>query len=185
MRPRRARRAACTLLVLAATAVGVSRSTAGSSVSIAPLERPAVASDELPAAVAKGINTTEVDISTTRLGATNGSVQYFVAQGRRGICLIRVDDPAAPVFATTCASTLLAGGVYLASLDRAAGTMQVADVVPDGVQQATVDGAGAGVANNLLVTGNVPMHASLAVIGPAGAAQRVPIAVGASVRSGG
>jgi hypothetical protein len=168
-------------LLLPAGISSSARSAAGSKVSIALLDRPAVASDQLPPAVAKSINTTEVDISTTRLAAANGSLQYFVAQGRRGICLIRVEDQAAPAFATTCASTLIAGGVYLASLDRAAGTMQVADVVPDDVQRATVDGASVGVANNLVVTGDVPIRASLAVVGASGATQRVPITLSASV----
>jgi hypothetical protein len=172
-------------LLLPAGISSSARSAAGSKVSIALLDRSAVASDQLPPAVARAIDTTEVDTSTTRLGATSGSVQYFVAQGRRGICLIRVDDPVAPAFAATCASTLIAGGVYLASLDRAAGTMQVADVVPDDVKQATVDGAGVGVTNNLVVTGDVPLQASLAVIGATGAAQRVPITISASVLPGG
>ena len=80
-------------LLLPAGISSSARSAAGSRVSIALLERPAVASDQLPPAVARGIDTTEVDTSTTRLGGTSGSVQYFVAQGKRGICLIRWTIP--------------------------------------------------------------------------------------------
>jgi hypothetical protein len=171
---------ALTALLLPAGISSSARSAAGSNPRIALLERPARASDQLPAAVFKAVDTADVDISTTRLGATIGSVQYFVAQGKRGICLIRVDDPAGPTFATTCASTLISGGVYLASLDRNAGTMQVADVVPDDVKQAAVGGAAVGVSNNLLVTGDVPISASVDVVGAAGV-QHVPIPRSTSV----
>jgi hypothetical protein len=171
---------ALTTLLLPAGISPSARSAAGSTPRIALLERPARASDQLPPAVARAVDSAEVDVSTTRLGATSGSAQFFVAQGRRGICLIRVDDPAGPAFAWTCSSTLIAGGVYLASLDRNAGTMQVADVVPDDVKQATVDGAAVGVSNNVLVTEDVPINASVDVVGAAGA-QRVPIPPRASV----
>ncbi len=166
-------------LLLPAGVSSSARSAASSRASIALLDRPAGAGDRLPAVVAKLVDSKEVDASTVRLGATSGSVQYFVAQGARGVCLIRVDDPVAPLFTTTCASTLIAGGVYLGTLDRAAGTMQLADVVPDDVTRATVDGEVVPVANNLLVTGDIPLDASVSVIGAAGA-QRVPVSVSPS-----
>jgi hypothetical protein len=149
-------------------------SAAGPDAGIALLNRPPRAVDQLPPAVAKGIDANEVDVSSVRLGATSGSLQFFVARGKRGLCLIRVDDPIAPAFTTTCASTLIDGGVYLASLDRTAGTMQVADVLPDDVSSASVDGKPVAVANNLLVTGDIPIGASIDVIGAAGE-QHVPI----------
>jgi hypothetical protein len=149
-------------------------SAAGSDPAIALLDRPARAVDQLPPAVANGIDANEVDVSSVRLGATSGSLQFFVARGKRGLCLIRVDDPIAPAFTTTCASTLITGGVYLASLDRAAGTMQVADVLPDDVASASVGGKPVAVANNLLVTGDIPIGASIDVIGATGE-QHVPI----------
>lgn len=154
-------------------------STAGSATSssarLALLDRAAGADDQLPPAVAKQVNPKEVDLSTVRLGATSGSSQFFVAQGTRGVCLIRVDDPVAPAFTTTCASTLISGGVYLATVDRAAGTMQIADVVPDDVTAATVDGAPVPVSDNLLVTGDVPIDASVDLVGKSGT-QPVPVA---------
>ena len=162
--------------------VGVSpsaRSATSARASIALLERPAGFADQLPPAVAKLVDVQEVDTSTIRLGATSGSVRYFVAQGTRGLCLIRVDDPVGPVFTTTCASTLISGGVYLGTLDRAAGTMQIADIVPDDVTSASVDGKPVPVANNLLVTGDIPLDASVSVTGAAGT-QRVPVTVGPS-----
>jgi hypothetical protein len=165
-------------LLLPATITSSARSAASSQVRIALLERPAGFGDQLPPAVARLVNVKEVDSSTVRLGATTDSAQYFVAQGTRGLCLIRVDDPVQPNFTTTCASTLIAGGVYLGTLDRAAGSMEIADVVPDDVTRATVDGKSVSVANNLLVTGDIPLDASVSVIGSAGA-QRVPITVSA------
>jgi hypothetical protein len=168
--------AAATLgaLLLAADVSSSPGSAAGSDPGIALLERPARAADQLPPAVAKGIDANEVDVSTVRLGATYESLQFFVARGKRGLCLIRVDDPVAPAFTTTCASTLLAGGVYLASLDRTAGTMQIADILPDDVSGASVDGKPVAVTNNLLVAGDIPIGASIDVIGPGGE-QHVPI----------
>jgi hypothetical protein len=152
-------------------------STAGSATSssarIALLDRPAGPADQLPPAVAKAVNTREVDVSTVRLGATSGSSQFYVAQGTRGVCLIRVDDPVAPAFSTTCASTLIAGGVYLASLDRIAGTMQVADVVPDDVTSASVDGKAVAVSGNVLVTADVPIGASVSVTSKSAGTQPV------------
>ena len=114
-----------------------------------------------------------------RLGASTGPLQFFVARGKRGLCLIRVDDPVAPAFATTCASTLITGGVYLASLDRSAGTMRIADIVPDDVTRASIDGTLVGVANNLLVSGDIPIGASIDLIG-AGGQQHVPVSPSAS-----
>jgi hypothetical protein len=153
-------------------------STAGSATSssarLALLDRAPGPGDQLPPAVAKLVNTNEVDLSTVRLGATSGSSQFYVADGARGVCLIRVDDPAAPAFSTTCASTLISGGVYLASLDRAAGTMQIADVVPDDVSSASIDGTAVPVSGNVLVTGHVPIGASVNVIGKNGP-QPVPV----------
>jgi hypothetical protein len=152
-------------------------STAGSATSssarIALLDRPAGPDDQLPPAVAKAVNAKEVDVSTVRLGATSGSSRFYVAQGTRGVCLIRVDDPVAPAFSTTCASTLISGGVYLASLDRTAGTMQVADVVPDDVTSATVDGTPVPVSGNLLVTGDVRIGASVSVVSKSSGTQPV------------
>jgi hypothetical protein len=164
-------------LLLPAGVSPSARSATSARASLALLERPAGFTDRLPAAVAKLVDVQEVDTSTIRLGATSGSVQYFVAQGARGLCLIRVDDPVGPVFTTTCASTLIAGGVYLGTLDRAAGTMQIADIVPDDVASASVDGKTVPVANNLLVTGDIPLGAPVSVRGAAGV-QRVPITVG-------
>jgi hypothetical protein len=166
----------CAALLLPAGISSSATSATSSRVSIALLDRPAGFGDQLPPAVARLVDVKEVDTSTIRLGATSGSVQYFVAQGARGLCLIRVDDPVGPLFTTTCASTLIAGGVYLGTLDRAAGSMQIADVVPDDVTSAIVDGTPVKVSNNLLVTGEIPLGASISVIGAAGA-QRVPIAV--------
>ena len=158
-------------------------STAGSATSssarIALLDRAAVAGDQLPPAVAKLVNTNEVDVSTVRLGATSGTSRFYVANGTRGVCLIRVDDPLVPAFTTTCASTLISGGVYLASLDRAAGTMQIADVVPDDVSSASINGASIPVSGNVLVTGNVPIGASVNLIGKSGS-QLVPVPVEAA-----
>jgi hypothetical protein len=158
-------------------------STAGSSPSanarIAVLERPAGPADALPPDVAKQIDAKEVDLSTTRLAATSGMVQYFVAQGTRGVCLIRVDGSTGPAYVATCASTLIAGGVYLASLDRQKGTMQLADVVPDDVTHASVAGSKVGAQNNLVLTGEVPIGTSVDVVGAAGPLH-VPIAVSAS-----
>jgi hypothetical protein len=166
-------------LLLPAAISSSARSAASSQARIALLERPAGFGDQLPPAVAKLVDVQEVDASTVRLGATTDSAQYFVAQGTRGLCLIRVDDPVQPNFTTTCASTLIAGGVYLGTLDRAAGSMQVADIVPDDVTGASVDGSPAPVANNMLVTGDVPLAASVRVTAAAGA-QRVPITIGPS-----
>jgi hypothetical protein len=166
-------------LLLPAGVSSSARSATSSRPSIALLERPAGFADRLPPAVASLVDVQEVDTSTIRLGATSGSVQYFVAQGTRGLCLIRVDDPVGPVFTTTCAGTLIAGGVYLGSLDRAAATMQIADIVPDDVTSATVDGSPAPVANNMLVTGDIPLAASVSVTGAAGT-QRVPITISPS-----
>jgi hypothetical protein len=166
-------------LLLPAGVSSSARSAASSPASIALLERPAGPGDRLPPAVAKLVDVKEVDTSTVRLGATSGSVEYFVAQGARGLCLIRVDDPVSPNFTTTCASTLIAGGVYLGTLDRAGGTMQLADVVPDDVTSATVAGTRVPVTNNLLVTGDIPLGASVSVNGAAGA-QRVPASVSPS-----
>jgi hypothetical protein len=70
---------------------------------------------------------------------------------------------------------LIAGGVYLGTLDRAAGTLQIADVVLDDVTSTTVDGTPSKASNNLLVTGDIPLGAAISVIRAAGA-QRVPIA---------
>jgi hypothetical protein len=158
-------------------------SSAGSSTraneSIAVLERPAGPADSLPPEVARQIDAKEVDLSTTRLAATSGVVQYFVAQGTRGICLIRLDGSNGPAYVATCANTLIAGGVFLASLDRQKGTMQVADVVPDDVTHARVAGSKVGAQNNLVLTGEVPLGASIEVVGSAGPL-RVPIAVSAS-----
>jgi hypothetical protein len=165
-------------LLLPAAISSSARSAASSQARIALLERPAGFGDQLPAAVAKLVDVKEVDASTVRLGATTDSAQYFVAHGTRGLCLIRVDDPIQPNFTTTCAGTLIAGGVFLGTLDRAAGSMEVADIVPDDVTRATVGGKSVSVANNLLVTGDIPIGASVSVIGSAGA-QRVPLAVGA------
>jgi hypothetical protein len=178
--------------ILAATAVaavaallpaaGVSFSSGsggGSDAPLAVLDRPARAVDELPPAVAQAIDADEVYVSTVRLGASKGSLQFFVARGTRGLCLIRVDDPIAPLFTTTCASTLVAGGVYLASLDRTAGTMQIADIVPDDVSGASIDGTLVSVANNLLVSGDIPIGASIDLIG-SGGEQHVPVSPSAS-----
>ena len=49
-----------------------------------------------------------------------------------------------------------------------------ADIVPDDVTRATVDGTPVGVENNLLVTGDIPLGATVEVIGSAGP-QRVPL----------
>ena len=169
--------AAVATLATLLPAAGVSSSpssAAGSDAGIALLDRPARAGDQLPPAVAKGIDRDEVDVSTIRLGAASGSLQFFVARGKRGLCLIRVDDPVTPAFTTTCASTLIAGGVYLASLDREAGTMQIADILPDDATRAWVDGKPVGVANNLLVTGDIPIGASIEVIG-SGGDQHLPV----------
>jgi hypothetical protein len=163
-------------LLLPAAISSTATSSPTSSASVALLERAATPADTLPAAVAKMIDAKEVDLSTTRLAAKTGTVQYFVAQGARGICLIRIDDPDAPVYGATCSSTLIAGGVYLASLDRQKGTMQLADVVPDDVTHASVEGAHVGASNNLVVTGDIPIGASIDVVSAAGA-QHVPIRV--------
>ena len=169
-------------LLLPAAISSSARSAASSPARIALLDRPAGFGDQLPPAVAKRVDTREVDASTIRFGARSGdgSAQYYVAQGARGLCLIRVEDPLAPSFTTTCASTLIAGGVYLGTLDRQAGTMEVADIVPDDVTSASVDGKQLAVSNNLLVTGEIPLGSSISVIGASGA-QRVPIVVRGSV----
>jgi hypothetical protein len=175
--------AAVVILAALLPAAGVSfspGSAGGSDPGIALLDRPALAVDQLPPAVAKAIDADEVDVSTVRLGASKGSLQFFVARGKRGLCLIRVDDPIAPAFTTTCASTLIAGGVYLASLDRTAGTMQIADIVPDDVSRASIDGTLVSVTNNLLVTGDIPIGASIELIGSAGE-QQVPVRSSTSV----
>ena len=169
-------------LLLPAAVSSTASSAPVSNATVALLERPAGLADQLPPAVAKLVDAKEVDVSTVRLGATVGSQQFFVAQGARGLCLIRVDDPAEPAFTTTCASTLIAGGVYLASLDRSAGTMQLADVVPDDVTRASVAGKAVGVSNNLLVTGDIPIGASVSVIGASGP-QQVPVGSSASTLS--
>jgi hypothetical protein len=95
----------CAALLLPAGISSSASSSASSRVSIALLDRPAAFGDQLPPAVAKLVDVKEVDASTTGLGATRGSVQYFVAQRARGLCLIRIDDPVGPVFTTTCASS--------------------------------------------------------------------------------
>jgi hypothetical protein len=171
-----------TALTLASLAVPAALSSPAGSASrseadIALLQRPAVASDQLPPAVAKLVDTAEVDTTTVRLGAKAGTRQIFVAQGTRGLCLIQVDDPTGPAFVTTCASTLIAGGVYLASFDRAAGSMHVVDVVPDDVTSASVNGKVVPVSGNVLVTGSIPIGSTVELIGANGS-QRIPIATG-------
>jgi hypothetical protein len=167
-------------LLLPAAISSTAGSSARSTASVALLERPAGPADALPPEIASQIDAKEVDLSTTRLAAASGTLQYFVAQGARGICLIRVDSSNGPAYAATCASTLIAGGVYLASLDRQKGTMEVADVVPDDVTHAAVAGSKVGAQNNLVVTGEIPIGTPVAVVGVAGAL-RVPIAVSAGV----
>lgn len=171
---------ALSTLLLPATISSTASSASRATARIALLERPATAADSLPPSVAKAIDTDEVDISTTRLAATRGSLQFFVAQGARGVCLIRVDGSDGFSYGATCASTLIAGGVYLASLDRQKGTMQLADVVPDDVTHASVAGATIGAQNNLVVTGDVPLGTPVAVVGASGTL-RVPVAFRASV----
>ena len=81
-------------LLLPAAMSSSARSAASSPARIALLDRPAGFGDQLPPAVAKLVDAKEVDASTVRFGArSDGSAQYYVAQGTRGLCLIRVDDP--------------------------------------------------------------------------------------------
>jgi hypothetical protein len=169
-------------LLLPAAVSSTASSATSSQVRIALLDRPATFGDQLPPAVSKLVDTKEVDVSTVRFGGRSGdgSAQYYVAQGTRGLCLIRVDDPAQPNFTTTCASTLIAGGVYLGTLDRQAGTMEIADIVPNDVTTATINGKQVPVSNNLLVTGAIPLDSSISVVGASGA-QQVPIVVSGSV----
>jgi hypothetical protein len=168
-----------TALLLPAAISSSASSSSRSDARVALLERAAGPADALPPAVAKLIDAKEVDLSSTRLAGTRGTLQFFVAQGARGVCLIRVDDPRAPIYSATCASTLAAGGVYLASLDRAKGTMQLADVVPDDVTHASVEGTRIGAENNLVVTGEIAIGSAVDVVGPAGS-ERVPVAASAS-----
>ena len=160
-------------LVVPAGISGVASSAPSSNATIALLERPAAFGDSLPPAVAKGIDPGEVDLSSVRLGASDGSQQFYVAKGTRGVCLIRVDDPAAPAFTYTCASTLANGGVYLDTLDRANGSMQLADVVPDGVTGASIDGKVVPISNGVLVADGVSLGASVTLLGASGS-QPVP-----------
>jgi hypothetical protein len=160
-------------LVVPAGISSIASSAPSSSATIALLERPAAFGDSLPPAVAKGIDPAEVDLSSARLAASDGSQQFYVAKGTRGLCLIRVDDPAAPAFTYTCASTLADGGVYLDSLDRANGSMQLADVVPDGVARASIDGKVVPVSNGILVADGVSLGASVTLLGSSGS-QPVP-----------
>lgn len=165
-------------LVLPAGISSPAGSASRSVAKISLLDRAATPADALPAPVARLVDAKEVDGATVRLGATTLSAQFFVAQGTRGICLIRVDDPVAPVFTTTCASTLISGGVFLASIDRAQKTMQVADVVPDDVTSAIVGGSTTPVRGNLLVTSEIPLGSSISVVGASGA-QPVPLGTSA------
>lgn len=160
-------------LVVPAGISNIASSAPSSNATIALLERPAAVGDSLPPAVAKGIDPAEVDLSSARLGATNGSQQFYVAKGTRGLCLIRVDDPAAPAFTYTCASTLANGGVYLDTLDRGSGSMQLADVVPDGVTGASIDGKVVPISNGILVADGVSLGASVTLLGANGS-QPVP-----------
>jgi len=52
--------------------------------------------------------------------------------------------------------------------------MQIADILPDDATRAWVDGKPVGVANNLLVTGDIPIGASIEVIG-SGGDQHLPV----------
>ncbi len=160
-------------LVVPAGVSNIASSASSSSATIALLQRPQAFGDSLPPAVAKGIDPGEVDLSTVRLGVSDGSQQFYVAKGTRGLCLIRVDDPAAPAFTYTCASTLANGGVYLDSLDRASGSMQLADVVPDGVTGASIDGKVVPIMNGVLVADGVTLGASVSLLSPSGS-QPVP-----------
>jgi hypothetical protein len=161
-------------LVVPAGISSVASSAPSSDATVSLLDRPAAFGDSLPPAVAKGIDPQEVSLASVRLGATHGTQQFFVAKGTRGICLIRVDDPAAPEYVYTCASTLASGGVYLAHLDRDSGTMQLADVVPDGVTGASIDGRSVAIQNGLLVADDVPLGASVSLVGSQGT-QSVPV----------
>ena len=158
------------------------RSATSADARVALLDRPARPADSVPAAVAAQIDAKEIDLSSSRLAAVRGTRQYYVARGARGLCLIQVDE--GPAYAATCASTLVAGGVYLATLDRQKGTMQLADVVPDDVTQASVAGAAVAAANNLVLADDVPIGAPVTVDAPTGSVA-VPIGTGASVQPGG
>ena len=160
-------------LLLPSAISSPARSATSGDGRIALLDRPAVPSDSVPPAVAAVIDAKEVDLSSSRLADERGGRQYFVARGARGLCLIRVDAVAG--YAASCASTLIAGGVYLASLDRQKGTMEVADVVPDDVTHASVAGSPTAAANNLVVVEDIPIGTAVDVEGPNGAV-RVPIA---------
>lgn len=170
-----------TALVAPASISTVADSASSSNATVSLLDRPEAFGDSLPPAVANGVDPREVDLSSVRLGARDGSEQFFVSKGTRGLCLIRVDDPAAPAFTYTCASTLAAGGVYLAELDRANGTMQLADVVPDDVTQASIDGKVVAIANGVLVADDVPIGASVKLVSPSGS-QTVPLPSSQSAR---
>jgi hypothetical protein len=162
------------VLLVPTAASPLAQSASSSDARVSLLDRPAAFADNLPPAVAKQIDPQEVDLSTARLATTDGSSQIFVAQGKRGLCLIRIDDPTTSGFAYTCASTLAAGGVYLAHVDRTIGTMQLADIVPDSVTSATIDGKPAGIAGNVLVADNVPIDATVTLVGTSGK-QNVPL----------
>jgi hypothetical protein len=156
------------VLLIPAEASPLAESASRSDASVSLLDRPAAFADVLPPAVAKQIDPAEVDLASVRLATTDNSAQIFVAQGKRGLCLIRVDDPTAGGFAYTCSSTVAAGGVYLEHIDRTAGTMQLTDIVPDSVTRATIDGKPAEVAGNVLVADNVPLGASVTLAGTDG-----------------
>jgi hypothetical protein len=166
-------------LVVPAGVSSVASSATTSDATVSLLDRPATFGDALPPAVAKGVDPQEVDLASVRLGASRGTEQFYVAKGTRGLCLIRVDDPAAPAYVYTCASTLAAGGVYLAHLDRDSDTMELADIVPDDVTSASIDGKPVAVDNGLLVADDVPIGASVSLVGSRGA-QSVPVPVAAS-----
>jgi hypothetical protein len=168
-------------LVVPAGISNVADSATSSNASISLLDRPAAFGDSLPPSVAQGLDSREVDLSSVRFGGSDGSEQFFVAKGTRGLCLIRVDDPSAPAFTYTCASTLSSGGVYLAQLDRSSGTMQLADVVPDDVTQASIGGRTVGISNGVLVADDVPLGASVELVSPSGS-QIVPLPTSASTQ---
>jgi hypothetical protein len=72
-------------LVVPAGVSTVADSASSSNAPMSLLDGPRAFGDSLPPAVANGLDPHEVDLSSVRLGARDGSELFFVSKGTRGL----------------------------------------------------------------------------------------------------